>query len=61
MMGNFLIICNLLPITGKVLHDARLRDMAVESGVIMQAEGSVDNVLDDKQYNRGVRLHKIVY
>ena len=30
--------------------------MAVESGVI--AEGSINKVLDGKQYNRDVRLHK---
>jgi hypothetical protein len=25
------------------------------------AEGSISSVLDGKQYNRGVQLHKIVY
>ena len=59
MMGNFHIICNLLSITGKLFRDAGLRDLAVESGII--AEGSVDKVLDGKKYNRGVRLHKLVY
>lgn len=59
MMGNFHIICNLLSIIGKIFRDAGLRDLAVESGII--AEGSVDKVLDGKQYNRGVRLHKLVY
>ncbi|KAG1693955.1 A disintegrin and metalloproteinase with thrombospondin motifs adt-1 [Nymphon striatum] len=59
MMGNFHIICNMLSIIGKLFRDAGLRDLAVESGVI--AEGSIDKVLDGKQYNRGVRLHKLIY
>jgi len=59
MMGNFHIICNLLSIIGKMFRDAGLRDLAVESGVI--AEGSIEKVLDGKQYNRGVRLHKLTY
>jgi len=59
MMGNFHVICNLLSIIGILFRDAGLRDLAVESGVI--AEGSVDKVLDGKQYNRGVRLHKLIY
>ncbi|KAG1659940.1 Choline O-acetyltransferase [Nymphon striatum] len=59
MMGNFHIICNMLSIIGKLFRDAGLRDLAVESGVI--GEGSIDKVLDGKQYNRGVRLHKITY
>ncbi|KAG1664664.1 hypothetical protein GQR58_019714 [Nymphon striatum] len=60
MMGNFHIICYmLLSIIGKLFRDAGLWDLAVESGVI--AEGSIDKVLDGKQYNRGVRLHKLTY
>ncbi|KAG0725200.1 hypothetical protein GWK47_039080 [Chionoecetes opilio] len=39
--------------------DAGLRDVAVESGVI--AEGSINRVLEGKQYNRAVRLHKLMY
>jgi len=42
-----------------MFRDAGLRDLAVESGVI--AEGSINKVLDGKQYNRGVRLHKLTY
>lgn len=53
MMGNFHVICNLLSIIGKFFRDAGLRDLAVQAGVI--AEGSIDKVLDGKQYNRGVR------
>ncbi|KAG1714540.1 hypothetical protein GQR58_001134 [Nymphon striatum] len=59
MMGNFHIICYMLSIIGKLFRDAGLWDLAVESGVI--AEGSIDKVLDGKQYNRGVRLHKLTY
>ena len=29
--------------------------------VLVIAEGSIDSVLSDKHYNRGVRLHKIMY
>ena len=58
-MGNFHSICNLLSTIGKLFGDAGLRDLAVESGVIV--EGSIDNVLDGKQYNRAVRLHKLIY
>ena len=59
MMGNFHIICNMLSVIGKLFRDAGLRDLAVESGVI--AGGSVDRILEGKQYNRGVRLHKLIY
>ena len=59
MMGNFHSICNLLSTIGKLFGDAGLRDLAVESGVI--AEGSMNKVLDGKQYNRAVRLHKLTY
>ena len=59
MMGNFHSICNLLSTIGKLFGDAGLRYLAVESGVI--AEGSINKVLDGKQYNRAVRLHKLTY
>lgn len=58
-MGVFHTIGNFLGIIGKRFLDAGLRDLAVESEVI--AEGSVDRVLNGKQYNRGIRLHKLVY
>lgn len=58
-LGVFHTICNLLAIIGKRFGDAGLRDLAVESGVI--AEGSITSVLEGRQYNRGVRLHKLVY
>ena len=59
MMGNFHIICNMLSVIGKLFREAGLRDLAVESGVI--AGGSIDRILEGKQYNRGVRLHKLIY
>ena len=58
-MGAFHTMCNLLSIIGKRFADAGLRDLAVESGAI--AEGSIAAVLEGRQYNRGVRLHKLVY
>ena len=58
-LGMFHTICNFQGIIGKRFRDAGLRDLAVESEVI--AEGSVDSVLDGHQYNRGIRLHMLVY
>ncbi|MES9881052.1 MAG: hypothetical protein ABW185_09245 [Sedimenticola sp.] len=58
-MGVFHTICNLLSIIGKRFDSAGLRDLAVEANVT--AEGSIDSILDGRQYNRGVRLHKIIY
>ena len=57
--GLFHTICNFLVIIGKRFLDAELRDLSVESEVI--EEGSVDRVLNGQQYNRGVRLHKLLY
>jgi hypothetical protein len=59
MMGNFHTICNFMSSSGKLFGDAGLHDLAVESGVI--AEGSINKVLEGKQYNRAVRLHKLTY
>ena len=49
----------LLSIIGKRFQDAVLRDLCVGSDVI--AEGSVAEVLDGRRFNRGVRLHKLMY
>ena len=38
---------------------AGIRDLAVESGVT--AEGSINKVLEGKQYNQADRLHKLTY
>ena len=59
MMGNFHTICNFMSSIGKMFGEAGLCDIAVESGVI--AEGSINKVLEVKQYNRAVRLHKLTY
>jgi hypothetical protein len=59
MTGNFHTICNLMSTVSKMFGEAGLRDLAVESGVI--AEGSIAKVLEGKQYNRAVRLHKLTY
>ena len=58
-MGVFHTACSLLSTTGKRFQDAGLRNLCVESGAI--AEGSVAGVLDGRRYNRGVRLHNIMY
>ena len=58
-MGAFHTICNFLVRLGKRFKDTGLRDIAVESAVI--AEGLVEAVLEIRQYNRTVRIHKIIY
>ena len=58
-MGAFHTICNFLATIGKRFKDAGLRDVAVESAVI--AEGSIEAVLEGRQYTRAVRLHRIIY
>ena len=58
-MGAFHTICMFLGIIGKRFQDAGLRDLCVESQVIV--EGSVSGVLEGRRYNRAVRLHKLVY
>ena len=52
-------IMNFLGIIGKRFSDAGLKDMCIESGLV--AEGSLNGVLDGKQYNRAVRTHKCIY
>ena len=58
-LGLFHIICNLLSIFGKRFQDAGLRDLCAEYGVI--AEGFVAGVMDGRNYNHAIRLHKFVY
>ena len=58
-MGAFHTICNMMGTIGKRFQDAGLRDLAVESGVT--AEGSITAVLEERHYNRSLRLHKLVY
>ena len=47
-----------LAVIGKRFRDAGLLDILVESGVAGPASAS--SALDGRQYNRGVRYHKIV-
>ena len=56
MMRGFHLLLMLSGVIGSRFGDARLRELAVQSDVL--AEGSVDKVLNGKQYNRAVRLHK---
>lgn len=58
-MGIFHTICNALSILGKWFQGAGLRDICIEAGLV--AEGSINGVLDGKQYNRAVRVHKCIY
>ena len=58
-LGPFHAICNLMSITEKRFEDAGLKDLCIESGVI--AEGSTQNGLTGKMYNRGLRVLKCIY
>ena len=57
-MGGFHIALNLLSVIGKIFAESGLEDLLVESGVY--AAGSTSALLAGKQYNRGVRAHKLV-
>ena len=58
-MGTFHTICNALSILGKGFRDAGLKDICIEASI--DAEGSINGVLDDKHYNRAVKVHKYIY
>ena len=49
----------LLGVMGIRFGDAGLREIAIQSEAL--AEGSIEKVLEGENYNRAVRLHKIVY
>ena len=59
MLGGFHLLMMHLGILGCRYGDAGLREIAVQSEVI--AEGSVDKALEGKNYNRAVRMHKVMY
>ena len=59
MLGGFHLLMMLLGIMGTRYGDAGLRELAVQSEVV--AEGSIERVFEGKNYNRAVRLHKVVY
>ena len=56
-MGGFHLIMMLLGVIGTRFGDASLRELAIESDAI--ADGSIERVLNDKNYNSSLRLHKI--
>ena len=58
-LGTFHTILTVLAILGKRFQDAGLRDMCIESGLVVA--GSVSGVLDGKMYNRAIRVHKRVF
>ena len=59
MMGGFHLLMMLLGVIGTRFGDAGLRELAIESDAI--AEGSIERVLNGKNYNRSLRVHKIFY
>ena len=59
MLGGFHLLMMLLGIMGRRYGDAGLRELAVQSEVV--AEGSIERVLEGKNYNCAVRFHKVVY
>ena len=57
---HFTPFCNFLVTIGKRFNkDTGLRDIASKSADI--AEGLIEAVLEGSQYNRTVRIHKIIY
>ena len=59
MLGMFHMVMMYMGILNKRFSDAGVRDVLVQSNTI--SEGSVDQALCGKQYNRGVRCYKLMY
>lgn len=57
-MGKFHTSMNFLASLGKRFRYVGLQDIIIESGLV--AEGSANGVLCGRQYNRSIRMHKIV-
>ena len=57
-LGTFHTLGTLISIGKRFLH-AGLKDLFIEAGVV--AEGSVSAVLEGRNYNRGVCVHKLAY
>ena len=57
-MGGFHIILNYLAVIGKMFYNSGLEDLLIESDVY--ASGTASHLLKGKQYNRGIRAHKLV-
>ena len=58
-MGCFHIALNYLSLLGKMYSNSGLEDLWIESGVY--ASGTTTAIIVGKQYNRGVRAHKLTY
>jgi len=58
-MEVFHSICNALSILGKRFHDADLKDICIEVGLVVK--GSINSVLDGKHYSCVIKVHKCVY
>ena len=59
MMGGFHLLIIPLGVIGSRLSEAGLKELAIQSEVV--AKGSIDKVLNGKNYNRAVRFCKIAY
>ena len=57
MMVGFHLLMMLLSVIGKRFGDAGPRELAIEYNAV--AEASIETVLNGKNYNRSLRLHKI--
>ena len=55
-LGTFHTLGTLISIVGKRFLHAGLKDLFIEAGVV--AEGSMSAVLEGRNNNRGVRVHK---
>ena len=56
-MGSFHIALSYLSLLGKMYSDSGLEDLFIESGVY--ASGTTSALMAGKQYNRGIRAHKL--
>ena len=59
MMGMFHLLMMFMHVLSKQFSAAGVRDILVQSNTI--SEGSVDQALCGKMYNRGVRCYKLMY
>ena len=57
--SGFHIALNYMSLLGKMYSDSGLEDLWIESGVY--ASGTTTAIIAGKQYNRGVRAHKLTY
>ena len=58
-LGTFHTLGTLISVIGKRFLHAGLKDLFIEAGVV--AEGYVSAVLEGRNYNRGVRVHKLAH